>query len=211
MVTLNIKITLDDKKIRLYLEGNEAAIKEIQFYLEKKYHNIDEKIIAEEKANQKKAAGYFLENYSLAYSNHSKTALRIEAWLPIKEHFTDLTLAKAVDTLVSSIRPALIAEVCPANMRVSELKNRQYVTVCNEKAVPCSSTLKLITHFESIMQEVRAQVGLANSELIPSKINVAFDATVNPAAYQQGLKVFGLKTSSNVGELLSNPPLYSLR
>ncbi|AWN73488.1 hypothetical protein LEAN103870_14770 [Legionella anisa] len=193
---IKVTIKLDDAKFRIYLESNDVTINEIENYLKKQgYKNIDECMKVEAKTQEKKPSGYSLPSYSMAYdtkgTENNKT-LTIEAWFKIAKHFTDETLAAAIENLVMPVLPPVNEDIEPPkpNMKVSNLKSRHYITAFEQHNAPLDDVLKLVHHFESVVLDVRKQAGLEH-DTIPSDVSVAF-AHVSPAVHTKGLAVFGL-------------------
>ncbi|MCE0722832.1 hypothetical protein [Legionella resiliens] len=193
---IKVTIKLDNAKIRIYLESNDATINEIENYLKKQgYKNIDECMNVEAKTREKKPSGYSLASYSMAYNTNgteSNKKLTIESWFKIAKHFTDETLATAIENLVMPVLPPVNEEIVlpKPNMKVSDLKSRHYITAFEQDNTLLDDVLKLVQHFESVVLDVRKQAGLEH-DTIPSDVDVAFDH-ISPAIHAKGLAVFGL-------------------
>ncbi|AWN74777.1 hypothetical protein LEAN103870_16720 [Legionella anisa] len=193
-MTIEVTVKLDDNKIRVYLNSNDATIEAIGDHLKNQgYNNIASVKAVEEKTHAKKCQGYSLTPYSLAYNVIGKEAMQIEAWFNIGRHYTDETLSAAIDTLIAPVLPTVIEDtILPApNMHVKDLKSRVYVTVFEEQNASLGDVLKLVGNLESCVQAVRKQAGLKGDK-IASDVVIAFDDKVKPAHHAKGLSVFGL-------------------
>ncbi|CAM2796519.1 Uncharacterised protein [Legionella steigerwaltii] len=196
-MTIHVTVKLDDNKIRIYLNSNDATIEAIEDYLKNKgYKNVASEVGKAEKTHAKKSHGYTLNPYSLAYSVSGKednVNMQIEAWFTISKHYTDKTLALAIDTLIAPVLPAVAddATLPVPNMKVENLRSRVYVTVFEEKNAALDNVLKLIGNLESCVQGVRKQAGLKGDK-IASEIVISFNDKVTQAQHAKGLSVFGL-------------------
>ena len=210
-MSIKVTIKLDKMKIRVYLESNDATINEIENYLKKQgYKSVDECLKIEAKTRDQKPSGYSLANYSMAYKmngTESNKTLAIEAWIKIAKHFTNETLATAIEDLVRPVLPPINEDIVlpKPNMTVSSLKSRHYVTVFEQDKTALDDVLKLVHNFESVVLDVRKQAGL-ESDKIPSDVNVVFEE-ISSAVHAKGLTVFGLMPTPTSSNYSSSTPM----
>jgi hypothetical protein len=195
-MTIKVTVKLDNTKFRIYLKSNGLIIGEIERYLkERGYTNVHECLGAAEKARNQHPTGYSLRAYSMAYKAdgpENAKCLLIEAWLPITRHFNNSSLIRAIEDLINPVLPAIDenTELPQPNIKISDLKNRHYVTVFEQEQTTLTNVLCLVQNFETLLINVRNQVGF-KTDKISSEVLVDF-RSVSQAAHAPGLAVFGL-------------------
>jgi len=166
------------------------------------------KTLEENKNSLKYITGYFGKNYNLLFSSAAKKPIKLEFSFPISAHFNTSELNDKIMALLEPLNLPISEEDVDSveKIIVSDVKEREYITVFPETEVNLSAAMEVVKLFEEMAKDItKNNKNNLPKDSVPSVVELTF-RKFELAKQKEGLFALGASadiSSSQSTELTS--------